>query len=488
MADRQKRIDDAQAIHAARTAARSSALSTGFMSPADASRASCQAGRQPSAASVGKQLRRQRRAEGASATASVAPTIAEQHAFLDAAKAFDFVKVRALVNDSIEYVNAGGTSAPAPKSTQAPLLRNRLCYGIAPPAWLLRQEQYGQPECPSKLEELPRAAGAVAVHQKRTYHQGSSGGWAHDLRLVPHEQPVAPRPTERQHEHRASEALDASEAAASRASLAELYSLEHDRGYAAAHNSAAAARMRVWQDAAVNAEATNAVADGTRAWAERQARAWMDVAVATADGGPLPSQVPDGGTATAPDVGGGAAAAAAAAAAAVAGERGTAAGGGGGGGDGGGDGGGVALPIMTFTGDLVAWWACAPGGLASTDGAAVYAEVRRRTGLPAFFIAHSRRVHAGRHAAAEPLCTCAFPPCRCGAAQVSRLRPGRSLAEQGVARDSRLVLHVDALCAVAKPRTPGTARSGDLCVARSMPPPHRSVGMGGCDRTPWFPV
>ena len=34
-----------------------------------------------------------------------APTIAEQHAFLDAAKAFDFAKVRALVNDNVAYVN-----------------------------------------------------------------------------------------------------------------------------------------------------------------------------------------------------------------------------------------------------------------------------------------------------------------------------------------------------------------------------------------------
>ena len=47
------------------------------------------------------------RLKGVGALAKPAgPTIAEQHAFLDVAKAFDFVKVRALVSDNIEYVNA----------------------------------------------------------------------------------------------------------------------------------------------------------------------------------------------------------------------------------------------------------------------------------------------------------------------------------------------------------------------------------------------
>ena len=346
------------------------------------------------------------------------------------------------------------------------------------PAWLLRQKQHGQPEAPSKLNERPKTGGPVESGQKRAYHQGKNHAWANELLLVAHEQPLAPRATELPHEHRMTKASETLETAASRASLAELYSLEHDRGHAAAHNSAAAARMQLWLGLAKNAKATTATVGRTHAWAQRQARAWIDAAVATADS----RQALDSGTATAPDVG--RVAAATAAAAAAAGQRDKVA-------DSGGYDGeyGVALPIMTFTGDLVAWWACAPGGLETTDGAAVYAEVRRQTGLPAnaFFIAHSRRVHAGRRAAGEPPCTCAFPPCRCGAAKVGRLRAGTSLAEQGVERDSRLVLHVDAICAVAKPRTPGTVRSGDLCVARSKPPPHRSVGMGGWDRNPWLP-
>ena len=74
----------------------------------------------------------------------------------------------------------------------------------------------------------------------------------------------------------------------------------------------------------------------------------------------------------------------------------------------------------------------------------------------------------------------------CHAAPPRRLREGATLRAQGVVPGSRLVLHISAQCVASKARS-GDARAGDLVVHRPQTPPHHSVGMGGCRRTPWLP-